>query len=79
MKMTECASGQTIRIFRTHHSAMTPEQREQINRLCERIQIEKDAKIFMLLVEQLNDLLERKEKRFEQNSANSSENLQAAD
>jgi hypothetical protein len=77
--MTECASGQTIRIFGTYCSAMTPEEREQMNRLCERIQIEKDAKIFMLLVEQLNDLLERKEKRFEQNSANSSENLQAAD
>lgn len=42
-----------------------------MNRLCERIQIEKDPKIFMQLVEQLNELLERKEKRLEQHSANS--------
>jgi hypothetical protein len=50
---------------------MTAQEREQMNRLCERIQIEKDPKIFMQLVEQLNELLERKEKRLEQHSANS--------
>jgi hypothetical protein len=57
---------------------MTPEEREQMNRLCERIQIEKDPKIFMQLVDQLNKLLERKEKRLEQNSANYPEGPQAA-
>jgi hypothetical protein len=50
---------------------MNQEERQQMNRLCQRIQIEKDPKVFMQLVEQLNELLERKEKRLEQNSANS--------
>jgi hypothetical protein len=37
-----------------------------MNRFCERIQIEKAPKAFTALVEQLNDLLERNEKRLEQ-------------
>jgi hypothetical protein len=44
---------------------MTPEEREQMDRLCQRIQTEKDPHVFTDLVEQLNDLLQRKEKRIE--------------
>ncbi len=34
-----------------------------MNRLCERIQVEQDPRIFTKLVGQLNELLERKEQR----------------
>jgi hypothetical protein len=44
---------------------MTTEEREQMNRLCELIQTEQDTDRFMELVDQLNELLERKEKRLE--------------
>ena len=44
---------------------MTPEERAEMNRLCERIQAEQDPQIFMDLVDQLNQLLARKEKRLE--------------
>lgn len=44
-------------------SSMNPEEREQMNRLCERIQVEQDPRIFTKLVGQLNELLERKEQR----------------
>jgi len=39
---------------------MTPEEREQMNRLCARIAVEKDQTIFTQLVRQLNDLLEKR-------------------
>jgi hypothetical protein len=39
---------------------MTPEEREQMSRLCGRIAVEKDPTIFNQLVRQLNDLLEKK-------------------
>jgi hypothetical protein len=39
---------------------MTPEEREQMSRLCGRIAVEKDSTIFNQLVGQLNDLLEKK-------------------
>jgi hypothetical protein len=38
---------------------MTSEERERMNQLCERIQIEKDTHRFTALVEQLNQLLEQ--------------------
>jgi hypothetical protein len=44
-------------------AAMNPEERQQTNSLCERIQVEENSQAFMNLVEQLNELLERKEKR----------------
>jgi hypothetical protein len=44
---------------------MTPEERAEMNRLCERIQTEQDPHIFMDLVDQLNQLLARKERRLE--------------
>jgi hypothetical protein len=39
---------------------MTPEERERMNWLCVRIQDEKDPRIFDSLVQELNELLERK-------------------
>jgi hypothetical protein len=44
---------------------MNPEERQQMNWLCERIQLEENPHAFTNLVEQLNELLERKEKRLE--------------
>jgi len=44
---------------------MTAEEREQMNRLCERIQVEQDHQQFTRLVTQLNELLSRKEHRLE--------------
>ena len=44
-------------------SVMNPEEREQMNWLCERIQIEENPHAFVNLVKQLNELLERKAKR----------------
>jgi hypothetical protein len=42
---------------------MTHEEREQMNRLCARIAVEKDSEVFNQLVRQLNDLLEKKHNR----------------
>jgi hypothetical protein len=44
---------------------MTTEERAQMNRPCQRIQIEKNPHVFMNLVEELHELLERKQKRLE--------------
>jgi hypothetical protein len=44
---------------------MTPEDQAEMNRLCERIQAENDPHVFMELVDQLNEPLERKQKRLE--------------
>jgi hypothetical protein len=41
---------------------MNLEEREQMNWLCERIQIEENPHAFTNLVEQLHELLERREK-----------------
>ena len=38
---------------------MTPEERELMNQLCQRIQTEKNTRRFTALVEQLNELLEQ--------------------
>ena len=42
---------------------MTPEEREKMNDLCQRIQTEKDPETFDRLVQELNDLLELKHER----------------
>jgi hypothetical protein len=42
---------------------MTPEEKEMMHKLCQRIEIEKDPKTFDELVHQLNELLEKKEHR----------------
>jgi hypothetical protein len=44
---------------------MTPEEGEQMERLCKQINNEKDHDRFMQLVTELNDLLESKAKRLE--------------
>jgi hypothetical protein len=44
---------------------MTSDEREQMDRLCERIQIEKEPHAFTKLVEQLNELLERAHHRID--------------
>jgi hypothetical protein len=44
---------------------MTPEERERMNVLCERIAKEQDHDKFVKLVQELNDLLEHKEQRLE--------------
>ena len=42
---------------------MTPEEREQLNALCKRVQEEKDPVKFGVCVHELNALLEAKERR----------------
>jgi hypothetical protein len=42
---------------------MTTEEREQMNKLCGRIAVEKDPTVFNQLVRQLNDLLAKKHSR----------------
>jgi hypothetical protein len=44
-------------------TAMTPEERKEMNRLCLLIQDEKDHRKFTELIAQLNALLEKKEQR----------------
>ena len=46
---------------------MTPEERERLNWLCKRIQEEQDAKKCSNLIADLNELLEAKEHRLDQN------------
>jgi hypothetical protein len=43
---------------------MTPDERERMAILCQRIAVEKDHDTFTKLVEELNDVLARKEQRF---------------
>ncbi len=43
---------------------MSPEEREQLNRLCTLIQFETDQKLFSVLVKERNALLDRIEHRF---------------
>ena len=47
---------------------MTPEEREQMDSLCARIQEEKDYVRFEALMRELNELVGRKERRFPQHS-----------
>ena len=44
---------------------MTSEEREYMDRLCERIQVEKNPKLFTMLVDELNQFLERTHRRIE--------------
>jgi hypothetical protein len=44
---------------------MTPEERERMDGLCQRIAVEKDPKVFDDLVKELNELLERKHGRID--------------
>lgn len=44
---------------------MTPEERERMNEICARLQVEQDHRKFGQLLAELNDLLERKVHRLE--------------
>jgi hypothetical protein len=44
---------------------MTPEESARVKELIEQIKVEKDQNKFIALVRELNDLLDRKEKRLE--------------
>ena len=50
---------------------MTPDERERMNFLSERIAKEQDHTEFSKLVQELNDLLERKEHRLEDSTKKS--------
>ena len=50
---------------------MTPEERERMHVLCERIAKEQNHEQFVKLVQELNDLLEHKEQRLEDPSKQS--------
>lgn len=50
---------------------MTPEERERMHVLCERIAKEQNHEKFVKLVQELNDLLEHKEQRLEDPSKQS--------
>jgi hypothetical protein len=43
---------------------MTPEECEQMNQLCVLLQSENDPEKFSALLQELNNLLEKKERRF---------------
>lgn len=45
---------------------MTPEEREKMEELCKQIAVEKDPNTFDRLIEELNDLFERKHQRIHQ-------------
>ncbi len=45
---------------------MRPEERERLHELCALIEKEKDHRRFLQLIEELNQLLERKEQRLEE-------------
>jgi hypothetical protein len=62
--MTECASGPTrFPALVKLPTAVTPQERERMNWLCNRIQDEKDPEKFDELVHALNALLEAKHER----------------
>ena len=50
---------------------MTPEERERMHALCERIAKEQNHEKFVQLVQELNDLLEHKQERLEDPSKQS--------
>ena len=50
---------------------MSPEERERMHALCERIAKEQNHEKFVKLVQELNDLLEHKEQRLEDPSKQS--------
>ena len=48
---------------------MTPDEREEMNRLCKLIQDEKDHQKFSLLIARLIEVVARKERRLEDQDA----------
>lgn len=49
---------------------MTPDERERMNELCRQIQVEKDQRKFAALIEELNELLAKKDERLGKTSGN---------
>lgn len=49
---------------------MTPEERERMAALCQRIATEQDRDLFTQLVQELNDLLSVKDQRLEERQKN---------
>ena len=45
---------------------MKPDERERMYQLCAMIENEKDHRRFLLLIQQLNELLERTERKFKE-------------
>jgi hypothetical protein len=52
-------------------SKMTPEERDEMNRICKLIQEEKDHQRFSLLIAKLVELIGRKERRLEEQDSKS--------
>jgi hypothetical protein len=50
---------------------LTPDERDRMFALCEQIATEKDQHKFLQLIQELNDLLQRKEHRLKNNTASS--------
>ncbi len=50
---------------------MTPEERDEMNRLCKQIQDEKDHQKFTDLIAKLMEVIGRKERRLEERDRNS--------
>jgi hypothetical protein len=51
---------------------MTPDEREEMNRLCRLIQDEKDHQKFMALIDKLVEVIGHKERRLEEQEKNKS-------
>jgi hypothetical protein len=48
---------------------MTPEENERMNVLCRQIQTEKDQQKFTVLIEELNQLLAKKDERLQKQAS----------
>jgi hypothetical protein len=62
----ECATAQGL----IKYSRMTPEERDEMNRICKLIQEEKDHQRFSLLIAKLIEVIGRKERRLEEQDRN---------
>jgi hypothetical protein len=58
---------------------MRPEERDRMGWLLERIQEEKDHSIFLSLVTELNEILDRREKKLAEELSSSSDGDSSAD
>ena len=52
---------------------MKPDERERMYQLCALIENEKDHRRFLLLIQQLNELLERTQRKFEEKTETGSD------
>ncbi len=61
----------TIICLESTKPSMTPDERERMYQLCALIEKEQDHHRFLKLIEELNDLLDRQERRLEDKPENS--------